>query len=309
MPPPCLLYNVGMETNTALITVHNHSEVELIDMMGDDYRILQAARVSTGATPSKGDKKDRGLIRYLYRNRHTSPFEMVVAVFRIKMPIFVARQLVRHRTASLNEKSGRYSEMTNEFFLPEQSAVGPQSTTNHQGRDEGELSGMSREEAVENISQVNENTYAYYQALLNAGVAKEMARTVLPLTTYTEIYWQCDLHNLLHFFDLRLDPHAQQEIREIAEAMYTLLKNTQRVPWALEIHSEVVQAQKAMRAILAFSKSDGLGVDLLQTLANYIHATAEAEGAGEREVMRSLISELTTRTDELADGGEGENVT
>ena len=193
--------------------------VQPIDYMGTDEDIVQAARVSYGPSTRKLHD-DRGLLRYLMRHRHTTPFEMCEVKFRCKMPIFVARQWIRHRTANVNEMSLRYSEAPDEFYVPALEAVTLQSTTNKQGRDgETELPPEQREQVRELMRAHNELAYADYQRLAgDLGIARELARTVLPVSLYTQWIWKIDLHNLLHFLDLRLDPHAQIEIRVFAEA-------------------------------------------------------------------------------------------
>jgi len=191
--------------------------VRLVDYMGGDERIVQAARVSYGSG-TKSYRQDRGLIHYLIRNWHTSPFEQVQLTFHTKMPIFVARQWVRHRTARLNEISGRYSVMPDEFYVPTPDHVCVQSDSNKQGR--GEV--LPLDDAMKLIDAMEaEQKVAYktYESYLEQGVARELARANLPLSLYTEWYWQIDLHNLFHFLRLRLDPHAQYEIRVFAEAM------------------------------------------------------------------------------------------
>lgn len=191
--------------------------VRLVDYLGGDQRIVQSARVSYGSG-TKSYRQDRGLIHYLMKHWHTSPFEQVQLTFHTKMPIFVARQWVRHRTARLNEISGRYSIMRDEFYLPEPGQVCYQSASNKQGRSEA----LPQEEAEAVISAMQEEQagmYKSYEGLLERNVARELARANLPNSLYTEWYWQIDLHNLFHFLKLRMDAHAQYEIRVYAEAM------------------------------------------------------------------------------------------
>lgn len=190
--------------------------VRLVDYMGGDARIVQSARVSYGAG-TKSYRQDRGLIHYLLRNDHTSPFEQVVLTFHLKMPVFVARQWVRHRTARMNEISGRYSVLKEEMYLPEPEHIRPQSTDNKQGRSDEPFAGAA--EVRERMAREQAEVYAHYQEMVDAGVAREIARIDLPLSLYTEFYWQIDLHNLLHFLRLRLDAHAQWEIRAFAERL------------------------------------------------------------------------------------------
>ncbi len=194
--------------------------VQAIDYMGTDEDIVQAARVSYGPSTRKVHD-DRGLLRYLMRHRHTTPFEMCEVKFRCKMPIFVARQWIRHRTANVNEMSLRYSEAPDEFYVPALEAVTLQSTTNKQGRDgETALPPELREQVRELRRGHYARAYADYQKLAaEHGIARELARTLLPVSLYTQWIWKIDLHNLMHFLDLRLDPHAQIEIRVFAEAM------------------------------------------------------------------------------------------
>jgi thymidylate synthase (FAD) len=200
------------------IPVLDKGFVRLVDYMGGDQRIVQAARVSYG-TGTKTYRQDRGLIHYLIRNWHTSPFEQVQLTFHTKMPIFVARQWVRHRTARLNEISGRYSVMKDEFYLPEPEQIRYQSESNKQARSEECLPIGEAREIIRSMEREQKEVYANYQAMLEQGVARELARSNLPLSLYTEWYWQIDLHNLFHFLALRADAHAQYEIRVYAEAM------------------------------------------------------------------------------------------
>ena len=193
----------------------DHGFVRVVDYMGDDNAVVQAARVSYG----KGTKtysEDRGLIRYLMRKWHTTPFEMCEIKLHVKMPIFVARQWVRHRTASINEYSARYSILDKEFYFPSPEQVEAQSTTNKQGRD-GELPPELVRAWLEESVRLADDAYANYEQAADDKIARELARMGLPLNTYTQWYWKVDLHNLLHFLRLRADPHAQQEIREYAD--------------------------------------------------------------------------------------------
>jgi thymidylate synthase (FAD) len=198
------------------LAVHNHGFVRLVDAMGDDAAIVQAARISYGPG-TKSRRSDRLLIRYLMRHRHTTPFEMVELKFHIKAPIFVARQLMRHRTASINEVSGRYSEMREEFYLPALDAVKPQSTTNRQGRAEEPFPPDQAAAAIADWQAAQADAYALYRSHLDQGMSREIARIGLPNSLYTEWYWKINLHNCFHFLSLRLDPHAQEEIRAYAE--------------------------------------------------------------------------------------------
>jgi thymidylate synthase (FAD) len=208
--------------------------VRVIDYMGDDAAIVQAARVSYGRG-TKQVSDDRGLINYLMRMRHTSPFEMCELKLHVKLPIFVARQWIRHRTANVNEYSARYSVLQDEFYLPAAEHLAVQSSGNRQGRGEV-LEGRQAAEVQGTFRRNAEGAYERYLGLLNqddagqplepdrAGLARELARINLPLSIYTQWYWKCDLWNLLRFLSLRADPHAQYEIRVYAEAMLDIVQ-------------------------------------------------------------------------------------
>ena len=212
--------------------------VQLIDVMPriapdgqtGDYAIAQAARVSYG-DGTKSVNEDKGLIQYLMRHGHTTPMEMVVFKFRIKVPIFVSRQMCRHRMMSMNEISGRYSVMKDEFYLPKADELRAQSKTNKQGS-EGFISEEDASTFSKAVAQQCRDSYQLYLNMLASGVSREQARMILPLNLYTEFYWKQDLHNLLHFLALRLDSHAQQEIQVYAQAMFDLIKPI--VPWTIE---------------------------------------------------------------------------
>jgi len=220
-----------------VIPVLDKGFVRLVDVMGDDRAIVQAARVSYGEG-TKTVREDAALIDYLMRHRHTSPFEMVEFKFHVKAPLFVVRQWFRHRTASVNEVSGRYSVLKDEFYEPE--AFRKQAGRNKQAS-EGAL---EDEEALDLLHRVKKETYEAYQALLEKGVAREMARMVLPLSLYTEFYWKQDLHNLFHFLKLRLAPEAQWEIRQYAKAIALLVK--EKVPLAWQSYEEHVLQGKSL---------------------------------------------------------------
>lgn len=200
------------------IRVLDKGFVRLVDYMGSDARIVQTARVSYGAG-TKTVREDAGLIDYLLRHEHTSPFEHVVLELHCKMPIFVARQWIRHRTARLNEISGRYSVMADEFYLPDESQIKGQSADNKQGRSEDEAPAELRAKVLDLLRRDQGAAYASYEEMLKDGLARELARINLPLSLYTQWYWQMDLHNLFHFLELRIDPHAQWEIRQYALAI------------------------------------------------------------------------------------------
>jgi thymidylate synthase (FAD) len=185
--------------------------------------VVQAARVSYGEG-TKSYREDAALIDYLLRNSHTSPFEQIVLTFHIKLPIFVARQWIRHRTARLNEISGRYSVMKDDFYVPVPEDIALQSTDNKQGRSAEPLDPAQAEKVRAALAADQKAAYAAYSSLVGEGIAKELARINLPLSLYTEWYWQIDLHNLFHFLKLRLDAHAQKEIRLYAEVLFDLTK-------------------------------------------------------------------------------------
>ncbi|AQT04792.1 FAD-dependent thymidylate synthase [Acetobacter persici] len=206
--------------------VLDHGFLRVIDYMGDDSAIVQAARVSYGRGTRKVSE-DAGLIRYLMRHRHSSPFEMCEMKFHVKLPIFVARQWIRHRMASVNEYSARYSILDSEFYIPAPDHMAAQSAVNRQGR--GDVLAPDDAAAVMDILRDDAiRTYRNYETMLSTeedgyGLARELARINLTVNTYTQWYWKIDLHNLMHFLALRLDPHAQYEIRVYAEAMLKIL--------------------------------------------------------------------------------------
>jgi thymidylate synthase (FAD) len=211
------------------LPVLDHGFVRVVDYMGDDAAIVQAARVSYGRGTRKVSE-DRGLINYLMRHRHTTPFEMCEIKYHVKLPIFVARQWIRHRTANVNEYSARYSILDKEFYIPAPEHLAVQATSNRQGRGVA-LEGEAAQRVVDLLRQDAERAYAGYTELLNEdaagapldpgrpGLARELARINLSLGFYTQWYWKTDLHNLMHFLSLRADPHAQYEIRGYAEVM------------------------------------------------------------------------------------------
>jgi thymidylate synthase (FAD) len=215
--------------------------VGLKAVMGDDSAIVEAARTSYG-NGTKSVSEDRSLIRYLMRHQHTSVFEMVEFKFHLKMPIFVMRQHIRHRMANVNEYSGRYSIMTDEFYIPELSRLQAQSTNNKQGSGQA-LEAQELEMVYNTICRVSQDNYLDYLSLVNQeggrpynienrqGLARELARIILPLNNYTELYWKTDLKNLLHFIKLRADPHAQKEIQDLANAMGHFVKQYCPIAW------------------------------------------------------------------------------
>lgn len=272
------------------IPVLDHGFVRVVDYMGDDGAVVQAARVSYGRG-TKAVSEDRGLIRYLMRHRHSTPFEMCEIKYHVKLPIFVARQWIRHRTANVNEYSARYSVMDREFYIPEPEQLAAQSSVNRQGRGdvlEGEdaalVLDMLREDATRN--------YDHYAWMLNedeagepvekgrTGLARELARMNLTLNTYTQWYWKTDLHNLLHFLSLRADAHAQYEIRVYAEAMLETVKAW--VPHCFEAFSDYRMGAALLSAqMLAIIKRMLAGENVTQ----------ETSGLSKRE-WRELMETL-----------------
>ena len=265
------------------IPLLDHGFIRVVDYMGNDSSIVQAARVSYG----KGTKKlsqDKGLINYLMRHRHTTPFEMCDIKFHIKLPIFVARQWIRHRTASVNEYSARYSILSKEFYIPHRDNLLPQSTINKQGRDDNHLSDDEAARVLELLKDDSERNYAHYEEMMNTdnegniideskqGIARELARMNLSLNYYTEWYWKINLHNLLHFVSLRADPHAQYEIRVYADAILELIK--QWVPFTYEAFEEhVMHGVKLSRSAFKAIKDMIDGKEVLQ----------ESSGMSQRE--------------------------
>lgn len=203
--------------------------VRYVDHMGDDQRIVEAARVSY-LSPSKGEEQDKRLLNYLFRNKHTSPFEMGKITFNIRLPIFVMRQFVRHRMQNLNEVSARYTELEDEFHVPE--TFRGQSKHNKQCSEE--RSEIDQEKCQKVVDRIHRETYAAYQQLLKEGVAREQARIVLPVSIFTEIYSCWDINNLIKFLREREHPHAQQEIRVYASAMKEIAR--QLFPWTIEAY-------------------------------------------------------------------------
>ena len=203
--------------------VLDHGFVRLVDYLGSDQRIVQSARVSYGEG-TKSFRQDKGLINYLLRNDHTSPFEQVVFTFHVKMPIFVARQWTRHRTARMNEISGRYSVMKDECYVPDPEHIALQSEDNKQGRKSEPVSKEEADRVRALLEKQNAAAFETYHNLLDSGIAREIARIDLPLSLYTAFYWEMDLHNLFHFLALRLDGHAQYEIRAYAEVMLEIVR-------------------------------------------------------------------------------------
>lgn len=254
--------------------------VRLVDHMGDDSRIVQAARVSYG----KGTKtvnEDKGLIDYLIRHKHTSPLEQVSFTFHMKMPIFVARHIVRHRTAKANEISGRYSELEPEFYVPEPSRMLRQSMDNKQGSSDELIEEW--EDIREDMIAGQESEYNSYKSYLTEGLAKELARINLPLSLYTEWYWTMDLHNLFHFISLRSDSHAQFETRVYSDALLELIKPI--VPYAVE------SFERHIKGAISFGEKEK---QVLAKLSKFVDVreVAEEMGLSAKEVER-FVAKVT----------------
>jgi thymidylate synthase (FAD) len=272
------------------IPVLDHGFVRVVDYMGDDAAIVQAARVSYG----RGTKKvleDAGLIRYLMRHSHSTPFEMAEIKYHVKLPIFVARQWIRHRTANVNEYSARYSRLVDEFYIPAADQLGIQSAANRQGR--GEVLGAEQAAAVIELLRADaRRCYEDYVRLLNEdetgqaidpgrqGLARELARINLTLNTYTEWYWKTDLHNLMHFLRLRGDAHAQYEIRAYAEAMLSTLQR-----WVPNTYAAFLEYRRGGAEISA------TGLEIIRRMLAGETVTAETSGLSKRE-WRELMATL-----------------
>ncbi len=228
-PQPTLrAVSPGMEAHLyKAVPVLDHGFVRVIDYMGDDAAIVQAARVSYGAGTKKA-RDDSGLIRYLMRHWHSTPFEMCEIKLHVKLPVFVARQWIRHRTANVNEYSARYSILDREFYIPAPEHLAAQSTVNNQGRG-AVLDGAEAARVLEMLKADAGRAYDHYEEMLSQdgqqGLARELARMNLPANVYTQWYWKVDLHNLFHFLRLRADAHAQYEIRVYADAICEMVKD------------------------------------------------------------------------------------
>ena len=254
------------------IPVLDHGFIRVVDYMGNDSSIVQAARVSYGAG-TKQVNEDRGLINYLMRHGHTTPFEMCEIKLHIKLPIFVMRHWVRHRTANINEYSARYSVLSNEFYIPELSKIAGQSKTNKQGRADDQMSSEDKSEIAKTLSEFSEKAYEKYSHMLNdLGLTRELARTILPVNVYTEMYWKIDLHNLFHFLRLRADSHAQYEIQCYANAILNIVrlwvpfaydafinyrKNSVRVSKkCIDLNKKMLQGEKISQETSGLSKGE-----------------------------------------------------
>ena len=278
------------ETLYEPVPVLDHGFIRVIDYMGDDEAIVQAARVSYGRG-TRRTSEDQGLINYLMRHRHTTPFEMCEIKYHVKLPIFVARQWIRHRTANVNEYSGRYSILDNEFYIPAPEHLAAQATTNRQGRGTL-LEGAAAQHVLDLLQKEAERAYRGYADLLNEdatgaatdpsrpGLARELARMNLSLNFYTQWYWKTDLHNLMHFLTLRGDLHAQHEIRAYAEAMLGTLAR-----WVPMTHAAFLE----YRLNAALVSATALAV-IRRLLAGETVAP-EASGLSQRE-WRELMAVL-----------------
>jgi thymidylate synthase (FAD) len=275
------------------VPVLDHGFVRVIDYMGDDGAIVQAARVSYGRG-TRQVSEDRGLITYLMRHRHTTPFEMCEIKYHVKLPIFVARQWIRHRTANVNEYSARYSILDKEFYIPAPGHLAAQATTNRQGRGallEGEAAGR----VLDLLREDAERAYAGYSEMLNEddagnprdpswpGLARELARMNLSLNFYTQWYWKIDLHNLMHFLSLRADSHAQYEIRAYAEVMLDSMRR-----WVPLAHAAFIEYRMNAVSISA----SGLAVIRRMLAGEPVDQQGSGLGAREwRELMALLYPE------------------
>lgn len=272
--------------------VLDHGFVRVVDYMGNDDSVVQAARVSYG----QGTKKinaDKALINYLIAHHHTTPLEMCEIKFHIKLPIFVARQWIRHRTASVNEYSARYSIMEDEFYIPRAENLSAQSKINHQGRDENKiLNAAEQKKVLEILKADSAKSYQHYLEMINQnekgevvdeskeGLARELARMNLPLNCYTQWYWKIDLHNLLHFLRLRADSHAQYEIRVYADVMMEMVKK-----WVPHCFEAFIKHRREGQNL------SGPAIDVVKKMINGEKITQEESGLSVREwgeLMRIL---------------------
>ncbi len=274
----------------AKLPVLDHGFIRVIDYMGDDNAVVQAARVSYGQGTKKVNE-DKGLIRYLMRHHHTTPFEMCEIKFHIKLPIFVARQWIRHRTANVNEYSARYSILAKEFYIPKKEHLAAQSISNRQGREEKNLSEAEANRVLQILHEDSERCYKHYSEMLNqddqgnvideskACLARELARMNLNLNYYTEWYWKTDLHNLFHFARLRADSHAQYEIRAYADVIMDILQKW--VPFSYEAFSDY-----RIGAVNVSAK----GIDVIKRLINGEKVTQETSELNKREWSELMTS-------------------
>jgi thymidylate synthase (FAD) len=269
--------------------VLDHGFVALIDYMGSDESIEQAARVSYGFGTRK-TSQTRGLVRYLRRHRHTTPSEMVELKFHCAMPMFIARQWIRHRTASVNEYSGRYSLMPLLFYRPEYEDFAVQSESNRQGREGAPAARDVYAEAIRRWEEVRRLSGETYGWLVEEDVARELARIDLPLSTYTQWYWKIDLHNLFHFLSLRADPHAQWEIQEFARVMAGMLKRVAPLSYEAWLDYDFGGAHMSYGEIAALRSLVEPGADVLRVRdgASLDFDQLKAHGLSKRESIELL---------------------
>jgi thymidylate synthase (FAD) len=272
----------------------DHGFVQPIDYMGNDDEIAQAARTSYGPIPVDKRSDTRTLLRILMRHRHTSPFEMCEVKFRCKMPIFVARQWIRHRTANVNEMSLRYSEAQDEFYTPVLEHVSMQSKSNKQGREETPVNPEVYGEVLDLLKRSQNADFEGYERIYKSlGISRELARTILPVSLYTQWVWKIDLHNLMHFLALRLDPHAQYEIRVFAEAMASFVKAWVPLAWEafVDYRIEAVTLSRGELAILRaalLSHSDSTSAFVDQAIALAPNLLSSREIGEMRDKLKKL---------------------
>lgn len=283
------------ENDPNCITCLNYGFVRLVEVMGSDHSVVQAARVSYGKG-TKSLRADRALIHYLLQHKHTTPFEMIEFKFHCRMPIFVARQWIRHRTANVNEVSGRYSIMEEMFWEPTPEDIRKQSFTNRQGSTNEAVTPATAEKICKEFIAEQKKLYQQYEGYLKEGMAREVARANLPLSLYTEWYWKIDLHNLLHFLQLRMDAHAQQEIRVFACAMAEFVKRHCPIVWeAFEEHQlHAAQFSASERKLLAeLIEKNGLWKEIEQKRTAQLKADEATDKKIERE-LENLRNRLLT---------------
>lgn len=248
------------------VPVLDHGSIRVVDYMGNEDAIVQAARVSYGLGTDTPEK-DRGLIRYLMRHRHSTPFEMAEIKLHVKLPVFVARQWIRHRTANVNEISGRYTVLPTEFYVPLKRDLQVQSKDNKQGRADALTEAQAEYVQALMRTVANQAFTAYHGFVEQVDLAKELARINLPLSTYTEWYWKIDVHNLLHFLSLRADPHAQMEIRVYADMICKIVQSWMPNVWeAFEdyvLHAHTFSRQEM--ALLRVLLKENTSLSLLKT--------------------------------------------
>lgn len=268
--------------------------VRLVDVMGDDSSIVQAARVSYGKE-TKNVRQDKGLIHYLMKHQHMSPFEMVEFKFHCRMPIFVARQWIRHRTANVNEISGRYSVMEDAFWNPAPEDLRRQAKINRQGSIEDAVPEPANSEILKQYNEDIETIFAHYNDYIQKGVAREVARATLPLSTYTEWYWKIDLHNLLHFLELRMEAHAQKEIRVYAFAIAEFVKKYCPIAWEAFTEQRLNSAkfsQAELEVLRDTIKKEGLAEKILEGRKAQLIQDEASEALIQTE-LAELLAKLT----------------